>query len=91
MKALRWEILRNTKASGRISIPLEEKPVRVATLISEADLISSGGEMVHNQNVFLEDRIHDWDWRDGLFRYYSRVAEMADVLVVYELMENKNA
>lgn len=84
MKALRYEILRGVEANGRKSVPLAEKPVRVATIIDEKDFLLSG-EMKHNQNVFLEDRVHDWSWTDGKFSYYSRVAARADVVVVYEL------
>jgi hypothetical protein len=39
--------------------------------------------------VFLEDRVHDWDWRSGQFRYYTRVADVADVLVVYQIEDVK--
>jgi hypothetical protein len=59
MKAMRYEILRGTESSGRNFIPLVEKPVRVATLINEADFLARDGEMIHNVNVFLEDRFHD--------------------------------
>lgn len=83
LKALRYEILRGVQANGRISIPLKEKPVRVATIIDEK-AFTDEQYLIHNKTVFLEDRIHDWDWSDGKFRYYTRVAEKADVLVVYE-------
>lgn len=84
LKALRYEILRNVKASGLIKIPMAEMPVRVATLLDEAAFLEDQ-RMIHNRTVFLEDRTHDWDHRDGEFRYYTRIAEVADVLVVYEI------
>lgn len=28
----------------------------------------------HNLNAFLEDKTHDWNWKNGVLRYYSRVA-----------------
>ena len=84
MRAIDFEILRDVQASGRIWLPLARQPVRVATLIDEADFLKEQ-TLRHNQNVFLEDRLHDWDWRDGRFSYYTRVAERADVLVVYAL------
>ncbi|WP_137917139.1 hypothetical protein [Hydrogenophaga sp. 2FB] len=87
LKALRYEILRGITASGRIRIPLAEKPVRVATILNEA-LFNVDKLLIHHGSVFLEDRIHDWDWADGVFRYYTRVAEVADVLVVYEIDSN---
>lgn len=86
LKALKYDILRGVKAGGP-AVPLAEKPVRVATLINEASF-NEDQVLSHNYNVFLEDHIHDWNWdqRDGgRFRYYSRVAEVADVLIVYEL------
>lgn len=84
LKALRFEILRGIQANGRVSIPLTEKPVRVATIIDEM-AFHEDQYLIHNKTVFLEDYVHDWNWADGRFRYYTRVAEQADVLVVYEL------
>lgn len=78
-----FEILRGVVASGRESIPLARKPHRVATLINEQAFVDSGHQIVHNRTVFLEDYVHDWNWYDGKFRYYTRVAEKADVLIIY--------
>jgi NADH pyrophosphatase NudC (nudix superfamily) len=80
-------ILRDIVANGRVSHALERKPVRVATIIDEERLVESGFEMAHNQTVFLEDQFHDWHWENGGFRFFSRVAEKADVLIVYESKE----
>ncbi|MBU9200329.1 hypothetical protein KTD31_03045 [Burkholderia multivorans] len=80
--AKRFEILRGIKAGSKV--PLAEKPVRVATLIDEAKFEALGHRMVHHQTVFFEDQYHDWTWTNGVFTYYTRVAEEADVLVVYE-------
>lgn len=35
--------------------------------------------------------MHDWDWNNGQFRYYTRVAEVADVLIVYKVENLKPA
>lgn len=83
LQAVNFEILRGVEANGRIALDLPRKPVRVATLIDEA-AFNDGNLLIHNGTVFLEDRTHDWDWRDGKFRYYTRVAKVADVVVVYE-------
>lgn len=85
MKALDFEILRNVEANGLITIDLPRKPVRVATLINEALFEQTDHMILHQRTVFLEDKFHDWDWEDGKFRYYTRVAKRADVLIVYEL------
>lgn len=81
---MEFEILRGVEANGRVSIPLERKPVRVATLIDEAAFLKDR-LLVHNASVFLEDAHHDWQWSSGRFTYYSRVAKVADVVVVYEV------
>lgn len=60
MRAVRYEILRGIEANSRKFLSLAEKPIRVATLINEADFLARDGEMLHNVNVFLEDRFHDW-------------------------------
>lgn len=86
LKAIDYEILRNIEANGRKKIPLARKPVRVATLINEDDFLLDQ-LMIHNQTVFLEDRFHDWDWQNGQLTYYTRIAQVADVLVVYELKD----
>lgn len=85
MKAKDFEILRNIEANGRVNIPMARKPVRVATMINEELFNSSGHQLIHQSTVFLEDIFHDWQWKNGQFRYYTRVADRADVLVVYEL------
>lgn len=47
---------------------------RRATLLNEQMFRSLGNALKHNVTVFLEDKTHDWDWRDGGFRYYTRIA-----------------
>ena len=82
-KATRFIILRNVEANGRKRIPLEEKPMAVYTLLDEPKF-NDGYMLRHNDTVFIEDRFHDWDWNHGQFTYYTRVAESADVLIVYD-------
>lgn len=89
LKALKCEILRDVKAGGP-AVSLAVKPVRVATMINE-ESFNEDQVLHHAVNVFLEDYIDDWNWdqRDGgRFRYYSRVADVADVLIVYEIDKN---
>lgn len=84
LKATRFEILRGVTVSGLASTPLPEKPLRVCTLINEA-AFNEEHLLEHHKTVFFEDQIHDWNWQDGKFRYYTRVAESkADVVIVYE-------
>lgn len=78
-------ILRDIKADGRISHALERKPLRVATLLDEGKFNGKGHGLLHNHTVFFEDQLHDWVWENGHFRYFSRIAAVADVLIVYEL------
>lgn len=83
LRATDYVILKDVKASGLKKIPMERKPIRVATIVSHEKFEELDHQMVHWVTVFFEDKMHDWDWRDGEFRYYTRVAETADVLVVY--------
>lgn len=85
-----FEILRNVKAScAEVAGSLSRKPKCVCTIIDEETLLRTKA-LVHNETVFYEDRFHDWNITDkGEFRYYSRVAEYGDVLVVYEYKEQR--
>lgn len=86
--ATEFEILRKVQTgTSRIALPRE--PLRVATLVNEALFLETGGALIHWKTVFLEDRVHDWNWRDGVFRYRSRVANQADVVVVYSEVETQ--
>lgn len=90
LKALRYEILRNVICGGKNSVPLAEKPVRLATLLNEEGFLKDQ-LMVHCKNCFLEDQVHDWDWSNGKLRYYTRVVELghpADIIVAYEVDSN---
>ena len=87
MRAVEFEILKDIESNGRRDIPLERKPVRVATMMDFKRFEESGHRLIHNHTVFLEDQHHDWSWNDGKFRYYTRVADRADVLIVYSSSE----
>jgi hypothetical protein len=59
-------------------VPLDRKPKRVWTLYQahgEDDLPELPMRPQHGFNAFLEDFVHDWNWRNGMFRYYSRVSQ----------------
>lgn len=83
LRATDYVILRGVETSCLKKIPMERQPIRVATLLSEEKFEATGHEMEHFQTVFFEDKLHDWDWRGGDFRFYSRVDDRCDVLVVY--------
>jgi hypothetical protein len=85
MRAIRYEILRYMVSDTTASVPLPNKPLAVATLISESMFKASGGLMLHEQTVHLEQQFSDWSWHQGRLSYHSRAASAADVLVVYEL------
>lgn len=85
--ATRFEILRGVNADGRTSIPLAEKPARVATMLREDLFKAMAGAMSHHTTVFYEDEMHDWNWQDGKFRYYTRIAMQADVLIAYTVQD----
>lgn len=83
-RATEFEILRGLTANAQIKIDLPRNPVVVATLIDE-QLFMKDQLLEHNKSIFLEDRHHDYVWDNGIFRYFTRVALKADVLVVYAL------
>jgi hypothetical protein len=70
-------------------LSLAEKPYRVWTLYlpehSDKDITPTLPiRPLHNQNAFLEDQLHDWNWANGKLRYYSRVAlDKVWILVEY--------
>lgn len=55
-----------------------ERPDRVWTLYQERDASAPPSlpfAPVCRRNAWPEDVIHDWNWRAGILRYYSRVAD----------------
>lgn len=82
----RYEILKNVKSCSQTPVALPEEPVMVATVIDEADLRVTLS-IRNGRNAHIEDRMHDWDWNKGKFRFYPRVNDVCDVLVVYEFTE----
>jgi hypothetical protein len=85
--ATEFTILRGIVASGLISHDVPKRPIRVATMIDEKAFVESGHKLVHNETVFLEDFVHDWNWSAGKFRYYTRISESSDVLLIYAEQE----
>lgn len=84
--ATRFEILRNVQTGLRPTL-MAEKPRRVATMLCEESFNRLGFAMMHHKTVFFEDQTHDWDWREGKFYYYTRIAMQADVLLAYEVQD----
>lgn len=76
-------ILRGITANGRLSHDVDRQPIRVVTLIDEAAFLAKGNAMIHHKTVFFEDRMHDWDWSAGKFRYYTSAEDLADVVLIY--------
>lgn len=85
--ATKYEILRNVSPTSRTPCKVQPsaKPVRVAFLLHEQKFVESGGLIAHHDTLFLEDRSHDWDWRNGVFYYYGHamgVDEVGDIVVI---------
>ena len=55
-------------------IALSKQPSRVWTLFPDTTH-EVPMHVKHRENAFLESRLHDWDYRDGVLYYYSRVAD----------------
>lgn len=65
------------KAADRVA-EVSQAPSRIWTLLFERNAEKKPDLPVipiHNKNAFLEDHIHDWIWRNGVLRYYSRLNE----------------
>ena len=78
-----YEILRGV-VNGAAFVSLQRCPKKVWTLLDEEKLKRIG--VVHWHSAFLEDRMHDWDWKDGQFRFYGHSGEKGeihDLLVEY--------
>jgi hypothetical protein len=88
MRAIRYEIIRDWPVSGLVGKPVADKPLKVATMMNDEAFLATGCELIHNQTVFLEDQFSDWQWKEGQLYYYSRVCEVGDVLLVYEMESN---
>lgn len=68
-----FEVMRDVMPNGLVALPCPRgKPLRVLTLLDEQDFAKERCP-IHHRNVFYEDHIHDWDYRDGKLYYYSRV------------------
>lgn len=88
-RATKYEILRSVSPTSRnpCIVQPSAKPVRVAYLLDGAAFEASGGVLEHHKTVFLEDSMHDWMWRDGVFYYYGHamgVEEVGDIVAVLE-------
>lgn len=80
-----YVILRDVENEARTKIPMVKKPVQVWTLIDESKLKEVG--LKHHVSAFIEDQFHDWDWKDGEFRFYGHSGargEKHDLVIVYE-------
>jgi hypothetical protein len=85
MKPKEYEILRQVTNSSQFRISLLHRPREVWTLLDEDGFNQVG--TVHWHTAFLEDRIHDWDWHEGEFRFYGHSGEPGDkhdLLLIYE-------
>lgn len=79
--ATKYEILRGVSPTSRTPCAAQPsaKPIRVGFLLNESKFVSSGGLIAHHHTVFLEDKGHDWDWRNGALYYYGHAMGLEDV------------
>lgn len=89
-------------------LPFEGKKIQRIWTILDENLLRSGIKeethpyyqakldeipLRHGVNVFLEDPLHDWQIRNGVFCYYSRIVEkgqQVDLLVEYTNLDTEN-
>jgi hypothetical protein len=91
-RALRFDILRAVETSPTERILLKERPICVATLLNEHVFEEFDHCLLHGRSVFIEDQMHDWQYVaidiGGYLRFYPRVGDTVDVLVIYEWDED---
>ncbi len=82
-------ILRDVPANGKARIPLEREPLRLVTLIDEEAFKAYGNAVIHRVTGYIEDRLHDWSFERGILRYYTRMRDKSDLLIVYAEKEDE--
>ena len=82
-------ILRDVPANGKARIPLARHPLRLVTLIDEAAFTAYGNAVIHRVTGYIEDQMHDWSWNNGILRYYTRIAEKSNLLIIYAETEDE--
>lgn len=88
-----FEILRGVRSDGRSMCATQPRgaPLRVALLLDEPLFKDSGFALQHHRTVFLDEKFHDWDWRNDRFHYYSHAVgleDKVDIVVVYSVRED---
>jgi hypothetical protein len=83
LRATDFIILRKVVSDPRINLSVEREPIAVATLMNEKRFIETKGALIQRDTIFIEDKIHDWNWIDGKFRYFSRVVGVSDIVLIY--------
>lgn len=74
-----WEANKGLPSGGRFKVAdLASRPTRIWTLVREQDRRRPPALPIapeHGVNAFMEDEIHDWSWKAGKLRFFSRVAD----------------
>lgn len=79
----------------QIQVELPVKPYQVWTVIDKPKLcleINEGGKPRHLHTAFMEDWWHDWQWKNGIFRFYGHSGKRGDkheLLLVYKDLKNE--
>jgi hypothetical protein len=91
-RATKYEILRGVSATSRSPCIVQPSatPVRVAYLLDETAFEASGGVLEHHKTVFLEDSMHDWMWRDGVFYYFGHAMGMEEVGNIVAILDEED-
>lgn len=82
----RFIILRGVENNSTVKLPMAEQPKQVWTILDEPAYNEKG--LLHGSTGFIEDRMHDWDWSKGFFRFYGhsgRKFDKHDLVVIYEV------
>lgn len=82
---IRYKLFRDLTPTSQIAHDCPEEPIVVMSVLDEEKF--KQGIHIHMSTVFFEDRIHDWSWDNGKFRYFGRKVEGVPVAVVFEQRE----
>jgi len=76
---MEWLVRPELPTGGSFKVvDLDEEPELIWTLLLQFDKTKPPKlpiAPVHHENAFMEDRVHDWMWRAGKLRYYTRVMD----------------
>jgi hypothetical protein len=73
--------------SHRVRLPYE--PIKLWTAIPPNCEPDVPDVLIHHRNAFVESPIHDWSWKNGDLRYFSRCVDNDEAAWIFVEVPNK--